>query len=186
MSKLVVRFALFVVFIFTIFLSGLFFTSHGQSLAEGYLPVATSLKEYAFSVSTSGKDDKQSDATTGSTKLNEGIIMPKLLNETAKAELGRHAWYLFHTVLGRFPERPRPSDREDLVSYIKYFTKLYPCGDCASHFLTILEKYPPQTSTRVAAANWGCAVHNEVNLSLKKPVYNCMHILEDYDCGCSS
>lgn len=184
MSKLVVRIALIMVALSTILLSGLLFTPHGQNLAKEYVPGAKTLKDYATSLGTTGTDDKQSVASDHSTNSEHSVIMPKLLNETAKAELGRHSWYLFHTVLGRFPENPSPSEREDLLNYIKYFTRLYPCGDCASHFLSILEKYPPQTSTRFAAASWGCSVHNEVNLSLQKPIYDCLHILKDYDCGC--
>lgn len=186
MSKLAVRFIFFAVFVSTIFLSGLLFTSHGQDLAGEYLLGATSLRDYAANLGTSFTEGRHFNKTDEEPELREGVIMPKLLNETAKAELGRHAWYLFHTVLGRFPELPNKSEREDLLNYIRYFTKLYPCGDCATHFLTILERYPPQTSTRFAAATWGCAVHNEVNKRLSKPIYDCLHIMEDYDCGCGS
>lgn len=58
-------------------------------------------------------------------------------------------------------------------------------GECASHFRTILDKYPPQVSSRSAAAAWGCHVHNEVNKSLKKPLFDCSNIGDFYDCGCA-
>lgn len=125
-----------------------------------------------------------STSGTNSEERIPGVIMPKLLNETAKADLGRHSWYLFHTVLARFPERPTPNDRDDLGSFITYFAKLYPCGDCAAHFNTLLMKYPPQTSSRISAAQWGCAIHNKVNLDLGKQEYDCTRVLENYDCGC--
>lgn len=48
----------------------------------------------------------------------------------------------------------------------------------------MLEKYPPQTSSRNAAAGWGCLVHNEVNRRLKKELFDCTKIGEFYDCGC--
>lgn len=152
------------------------FTDHGQKVKKAYTPSTTRLREIALSFTT------PDEATV--TEAGERAIMPKLLNETAKAELGRHAWYLFHTVLSRFPDEPKQSDREDLAAYIKYFAKLYPCGDCATHFQDLLQKFPPQTSSRVAAAQWGCAVHNKVNTRLQKPEYDCSSILEDYDCGC--
>ena len=31
---------------------------------------------------------------------------------------------------------------------------------------------------------WLCAVHNHVNERLKKPVFDCAHLEENYDCGC--
>lgn len=152
------------------------FTQHGQQVKDAYTPSASKLKEIAISFSSSGSASRSKDG--------ERAIMPKLLNATAKAELGRHAWYVFHIVLSRFPDTPIQSERDDLATYIKYFAKLYPCGDCATHFQELLESYPPQTSSRVAAAQWGCAVHNKVNTRLKKPEYDCSGILEDYNCGC--
>ena len=58
-------------------------------------------------------------------------------------------------------------------------------SECASHFRTILTKYPPQVSTRSTAAAWACHVHNEVNRSLDKEEFDCSKIGEFYDCGCA-
>jgi hypothetical protein len=57
-------------------------------------------------------------------------------------------------------------------------------GECAEHFGKVLAKYPPQVSSRSAAAMWGCFVHNIVNKRLKKPEFNCEDIGDAYDCGC--
>jgi FAD-linked sulfhydryl oxidase len=40
-------------------------------------------------------------------------------------------------------------------------------------------------SSRSAAAAWGCHVHNEVNKSLKKELFDCSKIGDFYDCGCA-
>lgn len=158
---------------------------HGQRLVDSYAGQDSFLHQYGASDAPStetaavggvGEEEKEGRI--------EGIVMPKLLNETAKAELGRHSWYLLHTMLARFPQTPTPSERDDLTTFIEYFAKLYPCGDCAAHFQTLLSQYPPQTSSRVSAAQWGCAIHNKVNLDLKKPQYDCSRVLENYDCGC--
>ena len=117
--------------------------------------------------------------------LNGRPIAPKLGNETAKAELGRSAWKLFHTVFARFPDKPSADERKALKSYVHLFQRLYPCGECASHFGEIMQKYPPQVSSRSAAAAWGCHVHNEVNKSLRKELFDCSKIGDFYDCGCA-
>ncbi|KAK0937604.1 hypothetical protein LTR29_010826 [Friedmanniomyces endolithicus] len=117
--------------------------------------------------------------------LSGGPILPKLANETAKADLGRASWKLFHTIMSRFPDQPSPDERTALKSYIHLFVRLYPCGECAEHFRVIVEKFPPQTSSRSAAATWACHVHNEVNLSLGKAVFDCSKIGDFYDCGCA-
>lgn len=58
-------------------------------------------------------------------------------------------------------------------------------GECASHFQQHLKKYPPQVSSRNAAAGWGCFVHNEINAMLEKPLFDCNNIGDFYDCGCA-
>ncbi|KAG6040301.1 hypothetical protein E4U41_000946 [Claviceps citrina] len=117
--------------------------------------------------------------------LAEGeSIAPTLENATLKAELGRATWKFLHTMVARFPEKPSDSDRQTLESFFRLFGRLYPCGDCARHFREMLEKYPPQTSSRNAAAGWLCATHNVVNKRLKKPQFDCTKIGDFYDCGC--
>ena len=111
-------------------------------------------------------------------------IMPKLGNETAKAELGRAAWKLFHTIMARFPDAPAQDERDALKSYIYLFARLYPCGECAAHFQQIIKRFPPQTSSRSTAAAWACHVHNEVNKSRGKALFDCGNIGDFYDCGC--
>ena len=58
-------------------------------------------------------------------------------------------------------------------------------GECAGHFRQILNKFPPQVSSRSSAAAWACHVHNEVNKSLQKELFDCSNIGEFYDCGCA-
>lgn len=88
-------------------------------------------------------------------------------------------------MMAKFPDTPSSSDSEALKSYIYLFARLYPCGDCARHFQSILTKFPPQVSSRSASATWACHVHNEVNESLGKSRFDCSKIGEFYDCGCA-
>ncbi|SGZ55978.1 CIC11C00000005573 [Sungouiella intermedia] len=111
-------------------------------------------------------------------------FMPKMANETLKAQLGNSAWHLLHTVLARYPDKPTDQEKNTLKQYIFFFGQVYPCGDCARHFQKLLKAFPPQVNSRKTAALWGCHIHNQVNEKLKKPEYDCTTILEDYDCGC--
>lgn len=134
------------------------------------------------------KDDSEKDTTSeaGANGFTETPFMPKMANETLKAQLGNSAWHLFHTVLARYPDKPTPQEKSTLKQYIHLFAQVYPCGDCARHFQKLLQKYPVQVETRKTAALWGCHIHNKVNERLEKPEYDCTTILEDYDCGCGS
>ncbi|KAJ5923806.1 FAD-linked sulfhydryl oxidase ERV2 [Penicillium verhagenii] len=117
--------------------------------------------------------------------LKGSVVMPKLGNETVKAELGRATWKYFHTVMARFPEKPTQDEQDALRTYIHLFARLYPCGECAEHFQQHINKYPPQVSSRKAAAGWACFVHNEVNEMLGKPEFDCNNLGSFYDCGCA-
>lgn len=117
--------------------------------------------------------------------LHGEATAPKLENATLKAELGRSSWHLLHTMLAKFPDEPTEDDKASLKNYVYLFARLYPCGDCARHFQAILKQYPPQVSSRSAAATWGCHVHNEVNDSLGKDRFDCSKIGDFYDCGCA-
>ncbi|KAI0147636.1 ERV/ALR sulfhydryl oxidase domain-containing protein [Xylariaceae sp. FL1272] len=136
----------------------------------------------ASSVDT--KDPSLDFGVIPSSILTGGSIAPKLENATAKAELGRAAWRVIHTTMARFPEKPTEEESATLKIYIQAFARLYPCGDCASHFQGLLKKFPPQVGSRNAAAAWACHVHNQVNKRLKKEEFNCNNIGDFYDCGC--
>lgn len=121
---------------------------------------------------------------SGNLHLETTPFMPKMENATLKAELGRSTWKLFHTILGRYPENPNENERKQLNTFIGSLAQVYPCGDCARHFIKVLNENPPQLNSRKNAAMWGCYVHNIVNRRLGKEIYDCTTILDDYDCGC--
>ncbi|CAG8571974.1 10496_t:CDS:2 [Dentiscutata erythropus] len=102
------------------------------------------------------------------------VVMPELKNDTIKAELGRATWKLLHTMMARFPENPTTDEKEALRNFIHLFSRLYPCGEC----------YPPQVSSREAASQWACAIHNMVNVRLGKEIFDCGSIADKYKCGC--
>lgn len=84
----------------------------------------------------------------------------------------------------RFPDHPTEAERESLKQFFHLFSRLYPCGECASHFQQLLKELPPQTSSRMSSALWLCAAHNKVNQRLGKPEFPCDKLDETYDCGC--
>ncbi|TNY22001.1 ERV/ALR sulfhydryl oxidase domain-containing protein [Rhodotorula diobovata] len=142
-------------------------------------------------LSAAGRDSgpEDSDAGTGhalASAVQHGeVIMPKLPNATAKAELGRASWKLLHTMAARFPEEPTSNQREAFAAWLHLFSRLYPCGECAAEFQQLLRQHPPQTSSRGAASLYLCHLHNLVNARLGKDEYDCGTNLRDvYDCGC--
>jgi hypothetical protein len=73
-----------------------------------------------------------------------------------------------------------------MITLMSSLANYWTCsGECAEHFALILKQFPPQVSSRSAAAAWGCHVHNEVNKKLKKELFDCSNIGDFYDCGCA-
>ncbi|RSL40588.1 hypothetical protein CEP53_013271 [Fusarium sp. AF-6] len=135
------------------------------------------------------KDTPRSEFAADLDSLPSGLldgasIAPKLENATLKAELGHATWKFLHTMMARFPDKPTKEDRMALETFMHLFARLYPCGQCAAHFQKVLAKYPPQTSSRNAAAGWLCFAHNIVNERVHKPLFDCEKIGDFYDCGC--
>ncbi|KAJ2555094.1 hypothetical protein EV175_002367 [Coemansia sp. RSA 1933] len=112
------------------------------------------------------------------------VVMGKMGNETLRAQLGRRTWYLLHVMASRYPEEPTKDEREAARGFLFLLSRLYPCGDCAHHFQQHLKKYPPIVDSRNGLEQYLCAMHNVVNKSLGKPVFNCTEVHEAYDCGC--
>ncbi|PIA16841.1 hypothetical protein COEREDRAFT_80901 [Coemansia reversa NRRL 1564] len=112
------------------------------------------------------------------------VVMGKMANETLRAQLGQRTWYLLHVMASRYPEEPSKDEREAMQSFLFLMSRLYPCGDCAHHFQQHLKKHPPIVSSRNDLEQYLCNMHNVVNRSLNKPMFNCTQVHETYDCGC--
>ncbi|KIP09009.1 hypothetical protein PHLGIDRAFT_126610 [Phlebiopsis gigantea 11061_1 CR5-6] len=168
----------FVAIVFGLFLIG--------SLLLLHPPSRTYLDPWTGDMFGDGGVEKDPHIYTASPSagVHGGVIMSKLGNATAKAELGRSTWKLLHTMTLRFPESPSEDERAALNNYFHLLSRLYPCGECAEEFQLLLKKYPPQTSSRRSAATWLCFVHNQVNERLGKREFDCANLDATYDCGC--
>ncbi|KAM0756565.1 hypothetical protein T439DRAFT_282338 [Meredithblackwellia eburnea MCA 4105] len=154
----------------------------GRSLPGGVAVANKALDQMEFTGPEAERDRKVAELL-----MQGGVIMPKLKNETLKAELGRSTWKLLHTMAARFPTNPTDNERDTFKEFIYLFSRLYPCGECAAEFQALLKKYPPQTSSRSAASLHLCHLHNMVNARLGKPEFDCecsANLVGVYDCGC--
>lgn len=48
-----------------------------------------------------------------------------------KDELGRSTWNLLHTMAATYPDKPTPTQSEDMVSFFGILSRSYPCDICA-------------------------------------------------------
>ncbi|CCE88515.1 Piso0_002025 [Millerozyma farinosa CBS 7064] len=88
-------------------------------------------------------------------------------------ELGRSSWTLLHSIAATYPEKPTGDQQSNLKQFISLFGKLYPCWFCGEDFQSYVEKKEPQVMTQEAFGRWLCDAHNEVNIKLGKPTFDC-------------
>lgn len=50
-----------------------------------------------------------------------------------RGELGRSTWNYLHTMAAYYPDKPSQEQQCEMSSFVKLFSKFFPCEDCASH-----------------------------------------------------
>ncbi|KAI8900803.1 ERV/ALR sulfhydryl oxidase domain-containing protein [Globomyces pollinis-pini] len=98
-------------------------------------------------------------------------------------QLGRQTWAFLHTMAAYYPEKPTILDKSTMNSFIGGLARFYPCGYCADHLQTEIKVNPPKLDSNVELSNWFCQVHNEVNVRLGKPTFDCSKVLERWRDG---
>ncbi|CAI8023915.1 FAD-linked sulfhydryl oxidase ALR [Geodia barretti] len=93
-------------------------------------------------------------------------------------ELGRCSWMFLHTIAAYYPETPSQDQQTDMRQFIHLFSKIYPCQECAEHMQLRLKVSPPATENRIQFSQWMCNLHNDVNVRLGKPIFDCSRVDE--------
>lgn len=59
---------------------------------------------------------------------------------------------------------------------VESLVELFPCGECAEHFMSVLKDHPPPRGKERSKADvelWLCEMHNVVNERLGKRIVEC-------------
>jgi FAD-linked sulfhydryl oxidase len=140
----------------------------------------------AFSAFAAQATHKQSKTTTspaatqGATTTNKN---PAVECPPDVAQLGRSSWTLLHSIAAQYPETPSNAQQSDLVSFVRLFSRLYPCWVCADDFQAYIARDAPRVASRDEFGQWLCRAHNNVNVKLGKPVFDCARWEERWRTG---
>ncbi|KAH8426837.1 flavin-linked sulfhydryl oxidase [Aspergillus melleus] len=124
-------------------------------------------------------------STAASTSSNDPVANPPSSNPTPSRNecppdvenLGRSTWTLLHSMTATYPTKATTEQQTEMRTFLKLFSRLYPCWVCADDFRTWMAepsgKNQPRLGGRADFGTWMCEAHNEVNRKLGKKEFDC-------------
>lgn len=100
-----------------------------------------------------------------------------------REELGRNSWSFLHTMAAYYPKKPSEDQKKSMTQFMDIFAQFYPCKDCAKDLRKSLQNSRPDVRDRYMFSKWMCQIHNEVNIKLGKPEFDCSKVLERWRTG---
>ncbi|KAE8153990.1 ERV/ALR sulfhydryl oxidase domain-containing protein [Aspergillus avenaceus] len=91
--------------------------------------------------------------------------------------LGRSTWTFLHSLTASYPAKASQEQQGEMRTFLKIFSRLYPCWVCADDFRTWMAEPSGRNEPRLAGRSdfgtWMCEAHNEVNRKLGKKEFDC-------------
>lgn len=83
----------------------------------------------------------------------------------------RASWKFLHMLAEGYSDLPSSKEQNDMLNFLRFFAKIYPCQVCKTHTEAYFRRYPPNVKSRRNLIKYFHDFHNSVNISLNKPLF---------------
>lgn len=134
----------------------------------GVCELLGSKKIFGNNILLKNKEKQNSNSKGGETKEYWKEESPPDINS-----LGNAGWSIIHSFAAYFPDNPTEYQQKQAKLFINSFSNLFPCNYCSKDFRDYIKDNPVKTETRKDFCMWTCEAHNDVNVKLGKPEFDC-------------
>ena len=88
---------------------------------------------------------------------------------------GPHGWKFIHYITLGYPPNPSSETKKQYTNFFMSLRNVIPCSICGNHFRIHMIEYPLTDeilSDKQKFIDWGITMHNLVNLSNNKKIYD--------------
>tara|TARA_B100000963_G_C22370075_1_gene555499 strand:+ start:56 stop:523 length:468 start_codon:yes stop_codon:yes gene_type:complete len=95
---------------------------------------------------------------------------------------GPYFWFTLHTITLAYPDNPTYHDKRRYNDFFVSVQYILPCPKCREHYKQHLDNFPISISldNKESLVIWLFNLHNQVNISLKKPIMEYEAFKEKY------
>ena len=95
---------------------------------------------------------------------------------------GPYMWFILHLISFNYPKNPTEYDKQAYRDFFTSLKDILPCYNCKKHYSKNLQTYPitPNLDNKKQFVEWLIKIHNQVNISLGKPILTTRQVLETY------
>ena len=95
---------------------------------------------------------------------------------------GPNFWFTLHTVTLGYPDNPTYVDKRRFNDFFVSVQYILPCAKCREHYSNHLSNFPISVSldNKESLVKWLFNLHNQVNISLNKPIMEYAAFKEKY------
>lgn len=93
---------------------------------------------------------------------------------------GPPGWTFLHSITLNYPENPTIKEKENYSNFFNLLSEILPCERCKEHYKKNIKENPINLNSKEELTKWLFDIHNKVNESNGKPIYDYDDFIDKY------